>query len=358
MLSSVRPQLQAKDTGSAGRIELLDFLRGMGMLLVVIHHAEVPHGDWILLFHMPYLFLLSGYTTFLRAKQQSFASFVKGRFFRLVIPYFLFEGVNLAVWCGSLILQGGWQDLSEALIAIVTCVNTEGYTGYYGRLWFWPCMFLSDILFYWIRRFAPQKERSRNVYHILMLAALIGLSWVTTRVLPFRLPFTADTAFMAAVFLLVGYALGKQISWLLQKSHLLTDLILLVLSLYLMRISYLNGNAACLMYTNKFGPYHATLCAACSGITAWLILSKWLYRLCDSSRLVKPVVLWYGYHSLCTFPAHFSVKMCFFLNVPPYMRQWRYMLPVMLLLNVPVVHLITKYFPFMLGKFPERKKAI
>lgn len=345
----------ANAAGSENRIELLDFLRGTGMLLVVVHHSDIPHGVWILLFHMPYLFFLSGYTTFLRSKQPPFFRFLKGRFCRLVIPYFLFEGANLAVWTASLILQGGWQDLSEALTAIVTCVNTEGYTGYYGRLWFWPCMFLSDILFYWIRRLAPREAGFRKAYHFLMIAVLIGISWITTRVLPFRLPFTADTAFMAAAFLLAGYALGKQVTWLLQKSHLLLDLALLVVSLYLMRIAYLDGYAACLMYTNKFGPYPATLCAAFTGIIAWLILSKWLYRLCDGSRFVKSFVLWYGYHSLCTFPAHFSVKMCFFLNVPVHMRQWYYMLPVMLILNIPVVNLITRYFPFMLGKFPAGK---
>jgi len=46
----------------ANRIQLLDFLRGAGMLLVVLHHSDIPHGHWILAFHMPLLFFLSGYT--------------------------------------------------------------------------------------------------------------------------------------------------------------------------------------------------------------------------------------------------------------------------------------------------------
>ena len=43
------------------RLEYLDFLRGAAMLLVLLHHSNVPNGEWILSFHMPLLFALSGY---------------------------------------------------------------------------------------------------------------------------------------------------------------------------------------------------------------------------------------------------------------------------------------------------------
>lgn len=134
------------------RVELLDFLRGAAMLLVLLHHSDAPFGAWLLAFHMPLMFVLSGYTMFRHQKKWKFWDYFKNRVMRLVVPYFLFEGLNLFVWCTSLILQGGWQDLSEAVTTIVTCVNTDAYTGYYGRLWFWPCMFVSDILFYFITK--------------------------------------------------------------------------------------------------------------------------------------------------------------------------------------------------------------
>ena len=123
------------------RLEYLDFLRGAAMLLVLLHHSNVPNGEWILSFHMPLLFALSGYADAHRERlglshPRKFTDYFFNRFKRLAVPYFLFEGVNLFVWAVSLISQGGWQDVTDALFAILTCQNTEGYTGYYGRLWF------------------------------------------------------------------------------------------------------------------------------------------------------------------------------------------------------------------------------
>ena len=187
-----------REPKKAGRLELLDFLRGAGMLLVLLHHSEVPKAYWILAFHMPLLFLLSGYTVSRIPLKARFADFLRSRFLRLMIPYFLFEGINLLVWSLSLFLQGGWQDVSEAVTAIVSCVNTEGYTGYYGRLWFWPCMFVSDMFFYCVLQYSPRSEKARYAFQFGMIPVLFGISWVTCRILPGRLPFTVDTAFMAS----------------------------------------------------------------------------------------------------------------------------------------------------------------
>ena len=101
-----------RENHGANRLEFPDFLRGAAMLLVLLHHSDLPQGKWILVFHMPLLFFLSGYTMYLRPHTGRLRSFITGRFLRLMVPYFLFEGLNLAVWSISLILQGGWQDLS------------------------------------------------------------------------------------------------------------------------------------------------------------------------------------------------------------------------------------------------------
>ena len=112
-----------KQSDSANRLEQPDYLRGMAMLLVLLHHAEVPYGDWILTFHMPLLFVLSGYMEFLLPKKRSFLPYLKNRILRLLVPYFLFEGVNLFVWSASLILQGGWQD--KKIVKVKSAPNAD-----------------------------------------------------------------------------------------------------------------------------------------------------------------------------------------------------------------------------------------
>lgn len=352
-LSSV---FHIRERQSPNRNELLDFLRGAGMLLVVLHHSDIPHGKWILAFHMPLLFLLSGYTRHLRPQPSSFRKMISGRFFRLVVPYFLFEGLNLAVWSGSLLLQGGWQDLSEAGTAILSCLNTPGYTGYYGRLWFWPCMFVSDLLFAGILKLAPRKELPRKFFLGAMILLVLCISWVTCNVLTIRLPFTTDTAFMATAFLIMGYLFGSQIQWLVEKAHRWADLLILILSLLGMRYLVLHGQISMLMYENQYGHYGNTVLAACFGMAAFLVLAKWLYGFCSKTGFGKDFVLWFGYNSLCTFPVHLSIKMFIWEVLPLSFRRWYIQLPAMLLVNIPLVNGITRYFPFMLGSFPFLKK--
>lgn len=65
------------------------------MLLVLLHHSSVPNGEWILAFHMPLLFLLSGYADAHRERlglshPRKFTEYFFNRFRRLVVPYFLF----------------------------------------------------------------------------------------------------------------------------------------------------------------------------------------------------------------------------------------------------------------------------
>ena len=343
------------------RDELLDFLRGAGMLLVLTHHSDLPgnYGQWILAFHMPFMFLLSGYTMYLRPHPDRFTDFVVGRFQRLILPYFFFEGLNLFVWSASLYLQGGWQDVTEAITAILACLNTDGYTGYYGRLWFWPCMFVSDIYFYWILRLAPRNTKARSGFLLAMIPVMFGLSWMTCRVVPFRLPFTADTAFMATAFLLIGYLLGDQFTWLIHKKHPIADILLLASSLLIMYWAVITGEPAFMMFINYYGHYGYTLCAAFSGILACTVLIKYLYQILLHTNLPKSTVLWYSYHSLGIFPVHLSIKIFIYQMFPVSYRTWYILFPSMFLLSIPLVNLITEYFPFMLGKitFYPRKKS-
>lgn len=342
-----------KQNTSPGRLELPDFLRGAAMLLVLLQHSGVPFGNWILAFHMPLLFLLSGYTTFLTDRQKPFGVFLKGRILRLIVPYFLFEGLNLAAWCISLILQGSWQDLSQAVTAILACLNTEGYTGYYGRLWFFPCMFVADILFYGIRKVCGGKKGAMWCAAAVMLT----LSWFTCRRLPYRLPFALDSSCLAAVFLITGFLLGGPIRRLLDSRKKGWDFLLLAALLTVLWFSVARGRAFCLMYVNQYGPYFWMMAAALSGSGIFLICAKWLYAAVNRIGRGKHLILWYGRRSLATFPVHLSIKIAMLTLWPGV--HWLWLLTAMLLLNIPIVNIFEKYLPFFVGKFPIRggKKA-
>ncbi len=49
-------------------------------------------------FHMPALFVLSGYTEFCIKKKTSFGAYVKAKFLRVIVPYFCFELLYLILY--------------------------------------------------------------------------------------------------------------------------------------------------------------------------------------------------------------------------------------------------------------------
>lgn len=57
--------LSIDTTASKNRIEKVDFLRGLAMLLVLLHHSGFPFGSFILAFHMPLFFVISGWLAYI-----------------------------------------------------------------------------------------------------------------------------------------------------------------------------------------------------------------------------------------------------------------------------------------------------
>lgn len=336
----------------SGRNELWDFIRGMAMLSVLLHHSGVEIGSYILAFHMPFFFVLSGYIGFENEKKEKFAPFVKKRFFRLMLPYYLFEAVNLILWQLQMVLEGNWQDITEALASVLLVVNTDGYTGLYGRLWFLPCMFVSDIFFYAIRRCTSAHKSGLCLWAIVVLA----LSWVTAKVLTFRLPLTIDTALFATFFMIFGYLFGKQIRWILSTGHIIWDLIVMIFGFLALYLLLKTGTVECLMFVNYYGNYVTTVAAALCGSISFFVLSKWSYVLTKKVGIAKKLVLWYGHNSLVTFPVHLTVKI-YALRVSWAFGIWQHLFLTMLILNVPVVNMITEYFPIMTGKIPRPKNV-
>ena len=76
-----------------GRIVEFDIAKGIGIILVVIGHQNIPHSvtNWIFSFHMPLFFILSG---FFFSSKKKFYEIFKRRVKSLIIPYVFFYALN------------------------------------------------------------------------------------------------------------------------------------------------------------------------------------------------------------------------------------------------------------------------
>lgn len=160
---------------------------------------------------MPLFFFLSGYT-FKNGK--SFYIFIKERTQRLIVPYILYNIVFIVAFTAVGYLENR-QEIKNACIGAVYsryCLypytseyNVYFFTVYNGAMWFLTALFLSSILFYLI----VEKELDLKIYIPAMLALLLGISYVMTK-LPVLLPWSLDTAFIGAAFMVCGNQAKKR----------------------------------------------------------------------------------------------------------------------------------------------------
>jgi fucose 4-O-acetylase-like acetyltransferase len=336
-----------KDVKKGSRVEILDFLRGGAMILVLLHHSGFPFGRYILDFHMPFFFILSGYIEKCRDEQLPFKKYVKKRFYRLIVPYFSFEFINLVIWyiiCG---MTEKTQSFLPALFSIIFCFDLKSYIGLLGgRIWFFPCLFISDVLFWGIRKLIKT-----NPEYLCTTLILFFLSLMTSRILPFRLPYMVDTAMMATAFIVIGYIGTDIFSYFISGKHIAVDIIIAILMSMLLFYADNTGFVQMYMYINRYGNYILTIVAAIAGSIAYVIVAKYAYYLFLKLSFLKSIVLWYSYNSLIVFFAHLDIK-CLLIQAEcsAITNNWWLLFVVMFVFSIPISNALSNYLPFLFGQ--------
>lgn len=328
------------------RNEKVEFFKGLAMILVLLHHCFVPLNELILLFHMPLFFIISGYVDArFNNKNYCFKDYFIKRFKRLIIPYIIFELINLFIWLIICIVNNNDLNLFYSLLSIISCINSTKYTGLCGRLWFLPCMFVSNILFYFIKKICKY-----NWQKAITLILLLVLSYVFSYIIPYRLPFTFDTAMLATFFIFIGYLTNNSMEKLINNTKYLKDLILLLSLICIFVIIFKIGNPKMLMYINQYGNYYFSILEAIIGSTIFIIISKYIYKVINNFNTVKNIVLWYSNNSLMSFPVHLQIKCILLLISQFYFSRFIILFPITFILNIIVVNIISNIISYYFSR--------
>lgn len=166
----------------------IDIAKGICIFLMVMGHAAVPGFifKWIYSFHMPFFFLVSG-MFFNPVKYSQWYCFLKSRVKGLVIPYFF-----LSVF-------------ATILFALIGQINFKAmFVGWGGvALWFIPVLFVSEILFYAIRKAVARFKHSR--IYALVCAVVVLIAGYYCSIRQIRFPLQLQVAGMGCFFYAVGY---------------------------------------------------------------------------------------------------------------------------------------------------------
>jgi len=190
------------------RISWIDNMKAIGIVLVVLGHTKGignTAAQFIFSFHMPLFFFASGLLLKEEAVKNETAQFFVRQVYRLVVPYTFFWLVSYSYWIVSrhFLSQHGVTENAQFWLEPIL-----GY--FYGTgeflfinpvLWFFSCLFVTSMLFHFIRKIAHNSV----VVIVLVLSGICGVA--LSKLLGFRVPWNVDLALIAVLFYGTGHLL-------------------------------------------------------------------------------------------------------------------------------------------------------
>jgi fucose 4-O-acetylase-like acetyltransferase len=177
----------------------LDTLKGVGIGLVVFAHVnnKILAHDLIFLFHMPLFFFIGG-LVFRPGRKLREAISLAAR--RMLIPYATFLLVIFPPYMTYVMWRsraGGSELFFEMMMNAV--VGGRELRGWVGVFWFITCLFLTRLVYTWIRSQTSQSQ-ALGLIVIAMTAAL----WLLASFPDFALPWSAEGVPVALFFFWLG----------------------------------------------------------------------------------------------------------------------------------------------------------
>lgn len=190
------------------RYRYLDIARGLGIMLVIISHA---HGlsSYLINYYIPIFFVISGFTY---REGRSYGENVARKAKRLLIPYFVYSFVLLAVY---VVLGRTMEETKSSLFGILYsrfCLydmsthtdNVFLFTIANGAMWYLTAFFVTGLVYHLVIDFALKNRRNL----VLVLAGLTAVTMLLAE-LPVLLPWSIDIACVGTVFMIAGTLLGR-----------------------------------------------------------------------------------------------------------------------------------------------------
>lgn len=199
----------------------IDFLKGIGILLVVAGHSSINSNikTLIYFFHMPLFFIISGYLE--KGSYTKLSTLLQEKAKVFLYPYFSF-GILIILYNSLYDYVNGSFTLTKLGKRWVALLYGnyiwENNSDYIGTLWFLVALYCTKVLFGLILHFVNRKQ--------LQLITTVGIGCIGFAVAAvesqqeFRLPWCLDIALIACVFYGCGYfwkefSSNKQFSGLL-----------------------------------------------------------------------------------------------------------------------------------------------
>lgn len=190
------------------RIHFIDIAKGIGIVWVIVGHGcGFPWGFYyVTASYMALFFFASGYVYSLKENlKKDILSRLKG----LLIPYITYSFLLIGL-TNIFGIQKNSENLKKSIIGMLysrsrlwyldTGNNVTFFDSYNDSLWFITCMIITSIFFILLVRKSDVSKR----FFIFSIIFYIVMTCLLSKI-PILLPWSIDTAFIGALFMMLGY---------------------------------------------------------------------------------------------------------------------------------------------------------
>lgn len=337
------------------RIKWIDYIKSGSIFLVVMGHAGFPEDirSIIYVFHIPLFFFLSG-MFFNFEKFPNYKTFLKRRFFQLIVPYLFFNAITYLLWVfvGRHFGLDATLNISpfKPLLGILLGNANHLYLEHNVPMWFLACLFTTENLYFLLFR----KQNSKTILKMLPIVAVIGFfDYHFNHVV--RLPWGINIAIVMLAFYGLGSLLRDKIIGKSFHQSILFAIAVFSFSMVLL-IAHFNGKIE--VSDHYYGNYLLFWIGAFSGIISAISIAK----IIENLRVNLAFLSFIGQNTLIIFALHLTAGSfikaisVYFFHLPltifdPFWGALLYCI-ISVIILLPVVLLLNKYLPFFVGKKP------
>ena len=349
-------QNQATSVRSNGRLEWIDVLKCIGMLLVVVGHASQGNTPdtyryYIYSFHMPLFFIISGMTFYLQCQKRTFdfPGLVRNKAKGLVWPYFALSFLTVPIWIVNFrILTHNDKTIGELIYAIFYS-HEHHISGPSNAMWFCPTLFLTLIVFWLVDLWAEHNEKILTL--AVMLIGCFGYV-MSLRKYDFFTPWHIETVPIALVCILAGWLFIKHLDlftgllggW---KRQLLWCIVLLPSAYFCAKY-----NVKISMALNTYGSFVLFAGAVVGFSIICVIIARALPCFGVFKLIGRNTIVVLAFHApVFRFLERISATTANFLNEHPIITGG-----LVFIAMIPACYVFERWLPFLLGR-SRRKKA-
>lgn len=198
------------------RIKFIDISRAFAIIFIVLGHTIV-HSEhcgmlykFIYSFNVVLFFIISGYL--FKIKQEQFYVFLKNKFLRIMIPYFVWEFLFIIPYflfstnVDSSLGNNGSFSIKQIVLNIIIGNGNNSALKQNTSLWFLPALFTMEVIFYFIIKKLQKLNNKKFDIITLFVLFFIGIG---SSYLKIDLIWGLKTVLNIGVFFYIGYLLKK-----------------------------------------------------------------------------------------------------------------------------------------------------